>query len=330
MEKYIQYTSLDWLDDAEFMAYCKGGNPSFEEVVSFIKTQNQSVQDEFEEALSIGKAMSNIEPVSHTIDTQKLWNQIDQNTKVEAPKTKKVKIIPWGMYSAAASILLIISYFLFLNPESEKIASFATSISETKEVLLPDGSTMFLNENSTASYSETNWEKERKVNMNGEVFFKVEKGSKFSVLTDRETKVEVLGTEFLVSSRNEQENVLCTEGKVSVSNKQSKSVIVAGEKAVIENNNVLKSKTEPSNVTKKIGWVKGDFYFTNQPFKTIVSELEKQFNITIQIDESLDENRVYTGFFNNKNLEIALQSVCWPMNINYENVGNNTYKLSAK
>jgi hypothetical protein len=48
--------------------------------------------------------------------------------------------------------------------------------------------------------------------------------------------------------------------------------------------------------------------------------LERQFDVDVFIDG--DTNRYYTGYFNNKNLNGALELICIPMNLEWQVNGN--------
>ena len=66
---------------------------------------------------------------------------------------------------------------------------------ETMTIKLPDGTKAILNGNSSLSYHKSNWEEERKVEIEGQVFFDIEKKGAFEVAFEG-GYVSVLGTEF--------------------------------------------------------------------------------------------------------------------------------------
>jgi ferric-dicitrate binding protein FerR (iron transport regulator) len=63
-------------------------------------------------------------------------------------------------------------------------------------------------------------------------------------------------------------------------------------------------------------WLDGQFYFSNEHLGNVFHELERQFAVKIEFPDN--ENRVFNGYFSNKNLEQALQMVCDPMDLKFE------------
>ncbi len=127
---------------------------------------------------------------------------------------KKVKkLIPNWMFAAAASIALLFSTVYYLTGTNE---SFSTSFGEQLALVLPDGSEVLLNSKSTLSYKKSDWfDGKRTLELTGEGYFKVKKGSTFSV-NSTNGNVSVLGTQFNVKTNPSYFEVLCYEGRVQV------------------------------------------------------------------------------------------------------------------
>jgi ferric-dicitrate binding protein FerR (iron transport regulator) len=105
----------------------------------------------------------------------------------------------WQLGIAASFFLLIglFAYFNFFNS-----TEFSSDYGKQLSFLLPDGSKVLLNSKSTITYNKNNWNTNRTLNLDGEAFFDVEKGSTFTVKTTH-GHVKVLGTEFNVNSSND-------------------------------------------------------------------------------------------------------------------------------
>lgn len=135
-------------------------------------------------------------------------------------------------------------------------------------------------------------------------------------------KVVVLGTSFSVQSRKEVFEVICRTGKVSVTNNAGKNeLLLPGEKLVSRSvtGNLSKSKVDVAR--NDIPWLEGVFTFENATLQDVADEIEYQYDVKIQLGEDA-KNRRYTGFFRKGNLETSLQSVFWPLNLNYSQKGN--------
>ena len=224
------------------------------------------------------------------------------NTK----ETKVRKLIPNWAVGFAASIALLFGMFFFLNQPT----TIATKYGEQVVVSLPDNSEVVLNSKSTISYSEKNWKKNREIKLEGEAYFKVAKGSDFTVKTNEGT-VTVLGTQFNVNTRENFFDVQCFEGKVQAQTEKHQSILTQG-KAFRKTKNSL-----PENyniIAEEPTWKQGESSFNNTSLKYVIIALQNQYDIKIDASK-IDVNEKFTGSFTHKNLQIALQTVFVPMKI---------------
>jgi len=166
-------------------------------------------------------------------------------------------------------------------------------------------STFLLGKDSKLSFDIDNWEDSRVVNLEGEAYFKVKKGSQFSVLTPKGV-VSVLGTQFNVESRKSYFEVICDEGKVSVSPQSgSTEILTAGESYMYNDEGLVKIKN--NNLTRLKG----------ATIQTVISELQAEYGIEVSGLESLD-NKIINCNFKHDNLEMALNTALGPLDIEYQ------------
>lgn len=217
----------------------------------------------------------------------------------------------------AAGFVLLIGlglYWMFNNFSDPSDTSVFTAQGETKEVILPDNSVATLNVASTINYNEEEWDVDRQLHLDGEAYFDVEKGSKFTVNTEH-GKIEVLGTEFNVRSRQQLTEVICYEGKVRVTDLKNESVILEPGMAAKIVEGELEADWAPA-VSTDADWKNGSSTFHAAPYENVVEELENQYQISIEVKSDI-KDRVYYGAFPHDNLEQALQMVAHPMQLNY-------------
>lgn len=215
-----------------------------------------------------------------------------------------------SVYKIAAVLVLVFASGVFFWLNSPEVIT--TGASEMAVHELPDHSKVKLNAGSKIKYRSSKWEEERKVHLEGEAYFQVEKGKKFTVRSEQ-GEVTVLGTEFNVKDREEYFEVFCYEGavKVTVANRQ---VILKEGKAVKVINGDLQiiqdfDKSAP-------GWTFRESDFDAVPLKHVIAELERQFNLRIETRD-LDMNQLFSGSFNHDNIEIALKAVTIPLQLKY-------------
>lgn len=247
--------------------------------------------------------------------------EIIKHKKAEKKSQPKVRFLYSKLaFAAAASIALFFSISTFLT---NRDVTFQSDFGEHKTIALLDGSEVILNAKSTLKYDEKNWKNNREVFLKGEAFFKVQKGSTFNVTTGNGT-VSVLGTQFNVNSQNDFFEVICYEGKVNVKI-DSSDYLLTSNKSV---RHIHGASTEETLTltTVKPTWILGESSFRSVPLKEVITTLEKQFNIQIDVT-NIDSTIIFTGAFDNNDLNIALASVFKTVQIKYT-LKNNTVILS--
>lgn len=244
-----------------------------------------------------------------TIDTAALKQRVMAEVvkkSAASPKVIRLKPIFYAM-AVAASILLIVG--LFFNK-----VTYSTGFGERLIVDLPDGSVVQLNAASEISRNRFFWSSDKEVKLSGEAFFEVEKGDGFQVTTQSGT-VSVLGTKFNVRSRTSNFELACYEGKVGFEASQTgeEAVLVQGDAIKLVNSRIEKGKlqkVEPS-------WIQGRSTFSNVMLYEVIKELEAQYGIEVQFQETMGQGR-FTGSFVHNDLDVALKSVFPPMGLNYQ------------
>jgi len=280
------------------------GTLSEEEKTLFEKTE------EFRALQRMDHALKRFTPTQ--FDAAASFDKIKSRRKKEA----KVVSMNWPAILRVAAALIIgvsvLFYFsdTFFSP-SEMV--YETGIGETREVVLPDQSVVTLNAKSSIAFSKDKWQAERTVKLEGEAFFSVQKGEKFQVLTNSGT-VTVLGTQFNVKDRNQFYEVICYEGKVQVA-ANSSPVLLTAKHSYRE---VSKHSTQAVlEIADTPTWFNKESEFESVPYQEVLSELERQYEITIKTKD-IDITQLYTGRFPNTDLTMALKSVTIPFGLTYQ------------
>jgi len=229
---------------------------------------------------------------------------------------KVVQLHPFKKFlrvAAAVAILVTGSYF-YLNSLNENVS---TQYAENKEIVLPDASEIILNADSEISYSERKWNEERNVALEGEAFFKVAKGKRFTVSTE-DGMVAVLGTQFNVENRKGFFEVTCYEGLVSVTFNGQETKLPAGTSFMAINGKVVDADAPNTSVPT---WMNDESTFKSIPLKYVLNEFERQHNISVET-QNIDTEQLFTGTFSNTDSELALQSISVPSRIKFKLDGN--------
>lgn len=245
-------------------------------------------------------------------------NAEDALAAFRSKHASKTKVIPFNFkslykYAALLVIMLCVTYFSFFNNET----SFNTTIAQTETITLPDNSQVILNAVSTLDYNKKEWETDRNLNLDGEAFFKVSKGEKFTVNTDAGI-VQVLGTQFNVKERENYFEVQCYEGLVAVTFNNETIKLPKGKSFRVINGEVqLVEDIDGLNPT----WLQHEASFVKAPLTHVIEELENHYNIKI-VTKGIDTKVLFTGTFTYNNKDIALQTVTTPLKISYKAEGN--------
>lgn len=296
-------------EDDTFLARWLNDDLSPKELLEFESTE------EHKKYRKIIQKVDSLKPP--TYNKKRMLSAIQESIQNEK---RTVPLFPkWG-YGIAASIVALIGIFLFFDTNK---TTFETGFGEQLTVNLPDGSEVILNSKSLISFNESEWSSYRQISLEGEAFFKVEKGTPFIVATNTGS-VQVLGTQFNVNTRKDYFEVICTEGKVKAISDDKKERILTKGNAFRKTNDQSEIWKVDSSVP---GWMSGETSFTNTPLRQVILSLENQFDIKFNRG-NIDEKLRFTGSYSNDNIELALKTIFVPMEINYKVLKGNVIKLS--
>lgn len=320
-EKYIEVTPEKLIEDEFFLDWVLRQKP---EAVAFwedlLRTQpndKKAILQAKEFVQSLHQNLSN-ESLKE-FNTQELWERIEANTSA------KIRFFTPGKWVAAAGILLVLSV-LFLFPKGPTIIK--TEWGETTQVELPDASKVIINSASQISYSSGRWKVDRIIQLNGEAFFEVTSGKKFTVVTPH-GNIEVLGTSFNIQARDASTTVDCLSGKVAVMDKNgNRKTILPGQKIFI-NNSGLSDIEEDKNQDNVIAWRTGIVYLRQATLKTAIQELKWYYPVEIQADEAI-LSRPLEGFFKTSHLDSALYQITMPLNLEFEKLSTGVILIKEK
>lgn len=232
-------------------------------------------------------------------------------------KVRKLHFINTFFKVAAVLAIMVASYYFISN----KNTVYATNFAEKTNFDLPDNSNVRLNADSKITFKPKNWKNNRELDLKGEAYFSVFKGSKFTVNTAFGT-VTVLGTKFNVIVRAHYFEVNCYEGIVSVTYQNKIVKVPAGSMF-----KVLNSTSEFGKITEtNPSWIENNSTFKSMPYKYVIQEIERQYNITVLYDAQF-ETALFTGNFTHTDLDTALQAISVPFNLKYTIISDKKVRL---
>jgi len=163
----------------------------------------------------------------------------------------------------------------------------STPVGGTWQIVLPDGTKVWLNNSSSLTYPVTfEGEKRRKVELLGEAYFEVAKDKQHPFFVrSKNQEVTVLGTHFNIRAFKDDQLARTTllEGKILVRRpgKPGSKVLKPGEQATFSNGII---KIDKVNIHDAIAWKDGYFRFANTPVEQVMRELSRWYGIEVRYD----------------------------------------------
>ncbi len=268
-----------------------------------------------------------LKPMEAAKSKDQVWAELEKVIDNEPVKQQAViSKLFMRKWMVAAGFVLMLSFCAlgFLRFYTNNVVCLP---GEQLNTLLPDGSLVHLNSQTSLSFHSYWWKVKREVTLDGEAFFKVKKGEKFTVVS-KKGETSVMGTSFNIFSRNNDYEVTCLTGKVKVLSLMSKNIlIIAPNQSVILNNSGNLRANLNVNAASSTDWTKGKFVFTRVPLNRVLSEIARRYGTEIKNTENL--NQLYTGSFMIKEeIEPILNLVCKPFDIEYKKLPSGEYIIS--
>jgi ferric-dicitrate binding protein FerR (iron transport regulator) len=166
------------------------------------------------------------------------------------------------------------------------------------QLILPDGSGVWLNAASSITYPVAFTGSSREVSITGEVYFEVakDKSRPFRV-TANEVQVEVLGTHFNINGYTNESNTSITllEGSVKVSGNKAKYqplILAPGQQARIGGQGL--ELVPKANIDEVMAWKNGTFSYQDADIQTVMRQMERWYDIEVKFEGRIPADR-FTG-----------------------------------
>lgn len=265
---------------------------------------------------------------------QKIFSNIRQNIPAEnevhfIQKNWK-KILQW----AAILILPIVSalsvyYFTQKQQENNHPTIIIAGYGEKAEVVLPDGSKVWINSGSKIIYNNNEFNRKRRpIFLEGEAYFEVTKDKHCPFIVKTESMhVEALGTSFNIRSYSEDQQAFAVliEGKIKVSVSGQEQILSENQRAIF-NKATQTLTTDMVRSGDFVQWKSGNLYFDNQSFEDIARTLSRIFNVDIQFASDKLRSIRFSGTLGMSSIRNTLDILSLTSPMRYEMEGT-TIKL---
>ena len=287
------------MDDSrylELIASYLSGNISDEEkeVLFSWVNENEANKTEFEEMQELWELTTPKETIFEA-DKSIAWSNIEKQIASQDTSTTKIvhpSFVKQLLRIAAIFLLLAGSTYWWINNNNTNrhLTEVRTGAKEEKELTLPDGSKIWMNENSTLMYA-AEFEK-REIIFAGEAFFDVAHlKEKPFVIKSGEAQVTVLGTAFNVRAYPKEDIIEVTveRGKVAFSipgGTTSAQILTPEEYGVLDKEEglITKAKIVSPNAT---AWKTERLVFKDTPIFEVKKSLERYYGISLAVSNSV-------------------------------------------
>jgi ferric-dicitrate binding protein FerR (iron transport regulator) len=173
--------------------------------------------------------------------------------------------------------------------------TMSTPLGGQYKLILPDGTTVWLNAGSSISYPTAFSGAERSVSITGEAYFDVAKNEKmpFRVKAGN-TTIEVLGTAFNINAYKDEASINTTllTGAVRVSALQQVQTLKPGQQARVSAGAM--QVVNHVDINEVMAWKKGFFSFTDADLPTVMRQLSRWYNVQVTYEGDIPQ-RLFTG-----------------------------------
>lgn len=250
---------------------------------------------------------------------EELYLNFQRQLKSRRPSFNLIAAVKYAaIFILAVGISSLYFYYQNSSQIQKATASFNTLVvaedGQRSKVILPDSSVVWLNSGTRLSYNSNFGSTNREIRLVGQAFFQVTKNKLLPlVVSCSDLKVKVLGTTFDVNAYpgNENISVALQAGSVELLHSTNESFhykLVPGEMAQFDTHSE-KVVIYEANIDRITAWTDGILYFNDTQMKDVLIQLERKYNITIDVKNRNIYNSVFTATIKNETLEEIFKSI---------------------
>lgn len=234
------------------------------------------------------------------------------------------RVFPFRNIAAAVAVLILLAGVWSVK-NVLLYRSMTTAYGETRTVILPDGSLVSMNANSTIRYNRFGFGNDRReVFLTGEADFAVTHSTNsqpFVVTTDQDLKVLVLGTRFTVYARGQNRRVVLREGKVQLNfteEQKEKNVVMQPGDLFTAGSNGSHQVKNISNPESLSAWKDHEFLFDGTALSEMAGMIRDNFGLSVQFESPALAGHTITGSFHADTADELLDVIAQLLNIHYQ------------
>lgn len=260
---------------------------------------------------------------------QRLRSRVAESENAARRRVRRKLMLRVARYAAAVAVIVVVGIFAYRRGGDELRQQFAdisveSPLGSRTSVVLPDGTSVWLNAGSTLSYSQGFGVDDRSVSISGEGYFEVAHDESLPfVVSSANMRVKVLGTVFNFCDYPDdiEATVSLKEGSVEMVNLLAGNgsvVMKPGERVAVDKSTGA-SRLITVDSDNYSQWTQGQLFFDEEMLADIVRRLERSYCVDIDIaGDSLARQRYYGSFVkNSERIEDILDALAETQGISY-------------
>ncbi|WP_431211077.1 FecR family protein [Puia sp. P3] len=188
--------------------------------------------------------------------------------------------------------------------------TLTTNTGNQYRLILPDGSRVWLNAESSVKFPVNFGNRERNVEITGEAYFEIAPEARRPFMVHyNDMTVQVLGTSFDVNAYTDESAVATTlvEGAVKVVNGGDQSLIAPGQQVQVNGRSM--KVVSGINTDEVVAWKDEEFYFRRADIRSIMRQLARWYNIKVDYEGENITERFYARIPRNAPMSEALNAL---------------------
>lgn len=311
MKKNKQIEQLNEREWADAAAWLSGENSSGDEAARLLISEDGEIMKKWNDL----KYTDN-----EIIDVDKAWEKLNSRIEAETPVITMQRRSFYQTFARIAATVVIVAgigWLLFEVAAPGKVSVASSDDEKNIELLLADGSKVYLNRDSRLTYPKEFGRNSRKVSLKGEAFFDIAPdASRPFVIDAGKASVRVLGTSFnvMTDNGNDEVEVYVSSGKVLLTSTDGSKSVTLEPEYVGKISAAGSSQALNTNVNY-LSWHTDMLVYDGERLEVVFEDLKRTFNIDIRAgDPAINDYRL-TSPFEHQPHDTIIKLICTTFNL---------------
>jgi transmembrane sensor len=303
-----QFNDREWADAA---AWLSGEKSSGDEAARLLISEDGEIMKKWNDLKQTDNDF---------IDVDKAWERLNGRIEAEKPVITIQRHSFFQTFARIAAMVVIVAgigWLLFEVGTPGKVTVASADDEKNIELLLADGSKIYLNRDSKLTYPKEFGRNNRKVSLRGEAFFDIAPDASRPFIIDAgKASVRVLGTSFNVMTDNghNEVEVYVSSGKVMLSSTDGSRSVTLEPEYVGKVSEAASSQALNTNVNY-LSWHTELLVYDGERLEVVFEDLKRTFNIEIRAgDPAINDFRL-TSPFEHQPQDTIIKLICTTFNL---------------